>query len=138
MREIRRFAGEEVLSAATTVHFGEATEDGIRALRDHIDRHYASIRSVCDIAQHFFYTREHISRLFRQHFDTSIADYLSRRRIAESRRLILCGMPLTEVAQTVGFGSLSTFIRAFRAETDMTPSEYRKFHRKSKKDETRC
>jgi len=34
MREIRRFAGEEVLSAATTVHFGEATEDGIRALRE--------------------------------------------------------------------------------------------------------
>lgn len=107
--------------------------DSIRALRDHIDRHYASIRSVSDVAQHFFYTREHISRLFRQHFDTTIADYLSRRRIAESRRLILRGVPLIEVAEAVGFGSLSTFIRAFRAETDMTPSEYRKFHRKNKK-----
>ncbi len=31
--EIRRFAGEESLSQCTTVHFGEANEDGARALR---------------------------------------------------------------------------------------------------------
>lgn len=32
-REIIRFAGEESLSTCTTVHFGEANEDGVRALR---------------------------------------------------------------------------------------------------------
>ncbi len=32
--EIVRFAGEELLGRATTVHWGEATMDGIRALRD--------------------------------------------------------------------------------------------------------
>ena len=33
-REIIRFAGEECLSECTTVHFGEANEEGVRALRD--------------------------------------------------------------------------------------------------------
>ncbi|MCE5310045.1 MAG: hypothetical protein LLG20_20615 [Acidobacteriales bacterium] len=32
-REIERFAGRELLSATTTVHWGEATLDGVRALR---------------------------------------------------------------------------------------------------------
>ena len=32
--EIRRFAGEETLSKCTTVHFGEANEEGARALYD--------------------------------------------------------------------------------------------------------
>lgn len=32
--EIRRFAGEEVLGPVTTLHWGEATKDGVRALRD--------------------------------------------------------------------------------------------------------
>ena len=32
--EIVRFAGEELIGKATTVHWGEATMDGIRALRD--------------------------------------------------------------------------------------------------------
>lgn len=32
-REIERFAGRELLSSSTTVHWGEATLDGVRALR---------------------------------------------------------------------------------------------------------
>ena len=31
--EVIRFAGEEILSGCTTVHFGEANEEGVRALR---------------------------------------------------------------------------------------------------------
>jgi hypothetical protein len=34
MGEIRRFAGEAVTSAETTVHWGECTAEGVRALRD--------------------------------------------------------------------------------------------------------
>ena len=33
-REIIRFAGEECLSSCTTVHWGSANEDGVRALRE--------------------------------------------------------------------------------------------------------
>ena len=32
--EIRRFAGDEVISRCTTVHFGEANRDGVRVLRE--------------------------------------------------------------------------------------------------------
>jgi hypothetical protein len=34
MEQIRRFAGEEVMGPETTLHWGEATVDGCRALRD--------------------------------------------------------------------------------------------------------
>jgi hypothetical protein len=34
MGEIRRFAGEEVMSKETTLHYGEATVEGCRALKD--------------------------------------------------------------------------------------------------------
>ncbi|MBN9381186.1 MAG: hypothetical protein J0H74_10485 [Chitinophagaceae bacterium] len=34
MQEIRRFAGEELMGPVTTVHWGEATVEGCRALRD--------------------------------------------------------------------------------------------------------
>jgi hypothetical protein len=34
MKEIRRFAGEEVMGPMTTLHWGEATVEGSRALRD--------------------------------------------------------------------------------------------------------
>ena len=34
LNEIRRFAGDELIGPVTTLHWGEATEDGCRALRD--------------------------------------------------------------------------------------------------------
>ena len=34
MKEIRRFAGPELMGPVTTVHWGELTEDGARAIRD--------------------------------------------------------------------------------------------------------
>ncbi|NLD88439.1 MAG: hypothetical protein GX633_09325, partial [Clostridiales bacterium] len=34
VREIKRFAGESVLGPVTTIHFAEATKEGVRALRD--------------------------------------------------------------------------------------------------------
>ena len=97
--------------------------------RERIDQNFSKISSVSQVAEHFFYSREYVSRLFKKHFDTTISDYISKRRIAESQLLIVKGIPLIDVAYQVGFGSLSTFIRAFRTVTDMTPSEYRKIRK---------
>ena len=100
--------------------------ENIRQLQRYIDRHYAEISSVSQVAEHFFYSREYVSRLFRKYFDTTITDYITKRRVAQSQSLIAQGLPLIDVAYRVGFGSLSTFIRSFRAVAGMTPSEYRK------------
>jgi AraC-like DNA-binding protein len=52
-----------------------------------------------------------------------------KRRVAKCQELILQDMPFIDIAYQVGFGSLSTFIRAFRSVTGMTPSEYRKLRK---------
>lgn len=100
--------------------------ENILKIQHYIDQNFSSITSVSDVAKHFFYSREYVSRLFKKYFDTTISDYIIKRRIAESQLLIKQGLPLIEVAYQVGFGSLSTFIRAFRAVANMTPSAYRK------------
>ena len=103
----------------------------ILALQRYIDQNYCQISSVTQVAEHFFYSREYVSRLFRKYFDTTISDYIMKRRIAKSQMLILQGLPMIEIAYQSGFGSLSTFIRAFRSVTNITPSEYRKLHKKT-------
>lgn len=95
-------------------------------IQEYIDRNFAEITSVSQLAEHFFYSREYISRLFKRYFDTTISDYIMKRRIERSQALILQGIPMIDIAYRVGFASLSTFIRSFRAVTDMTPSEYKK------------
>ncbi len=99
-------------------------------LQKYIDDNYSQISSVSEVAGHFFYSREYVSRLFKKHFDTTISDYITKRRVAESQLLIMQEHSMIDVSYRVGFGSLSTFIRAFRSVTNMTPSEYRKMRRR--------
>ena len=112
-------------------HSGESERlpENILALQQYLDAHYTEINSVSEVADHFFYSREYVSRLFKKYYDTTILDYIHKLRISKSRTLIAEGMPIIDVCYAVGFSSLSTFIRAFRAATDMTPSEYRKIVR---------
>lgn len=97
----------------------------VLSIQRYIDEHYAEISSVSQVAAHFFYSREYVSRLFKQHFNTTVADYITKRRIANSQTLIAKGEPLSDICYSVGFGSMTAFIRAFRSVTNMTPSQYR-------------
>ena len=107
----------------------ERLPENILALQQYLDAHYTEINSVSEVAEHFFYSREYVSRLFKKYYDTTILDYIHKLRISKSRALIAEGMPIIDVCYAVGFSSLSTFIRAFRTATDMTPSEYRRMVR---------
>lgn len=121
------FNSKELLPGVDAAYY----PDGILELRNYIDTSYADIESVTQIADKFFYSREYVSRLFKKYFDVTISEYILKRRIAESQPQILKHCPLIDVAHNVGFGSLSTFIRAFRKVTGMTPSEYRRLSKHS-------
>ena len=97
----------------------------VRHIQQYLDDHFSEIQSVEQVADHFFYSREHLSRLFKSCFNTTVTDYLRKRRIVKSQALIREGIPLGEICYMVGIDNLSTFIRTFRMITGMTPSQYR-------------
>lgn len=111
-------------SQGKKVQEGEALTEAMADIKRYIDANYASITSISDIAHHFFYSREHLSRKFMQSFNISIAHYLAKRRITESLPL-LEHMSVAEVAYTVGFHSQSAFISAFKKNMQCLPSEYK-------------
>ena len=100
--------------------------ENVLKLKEYIDTHYMSIASLTDVAEHFFYSREHASRIFKKHFDITLSEYLLRRRILESGKLIMDGKSVTDSAYAVGFNSMSAFIRGFREITGVSPSEFKK------------
>lgn len=100
--------------------------DNVRAIQTYLDENFARIQSVSDVANHFYYSREYLSRLFRRHFNITVADYLANCRVACSQQLIRQGVSLCDACYQSGFRDLSTFIRTFRSVSGMTPSAYRK------------
>lgn len=115
-------------SLEETLQAGHELNDSITEIKRYIDAEYKNISSIADIAEQFFYSREHLSRKFRETYNISIAQYLTRRRVTESLTL-LKSMSAADAGYAVGFHSQSAFITAFKKTMHILPSEYKAQHK---------
>jgi len=99
--------------------------DPIAEIKKFVDKNYADITCIEQIAAEFHYSREHLSRKFKHRFNTSISEYLSRRRVIESTQL-MSQLSITEDCYAVGLRTPSVYIAAFRKNMGCLPSEYKK------------
>jgi AraC family transcriptional regulator len=72
----------------------------------------------------------HLSRVFRGHMGCTVSGYVRRLRIDWARECLARGdAALTDLALEAGFADHAHFTRAFRRETGLTPSGYRRLPR---------
>ena len=92
-----------------------------------IEEHFAEDLSVERIADAVGLNPAYVSRIFKQETGRTILEYLTLRRIHESKRLLTTTKSnLQDVAQSVGYNNINSFIRFFRKYEGITPGEYRK------------
>lgn len=131
--EVER-AGIELV-AATLGHQGA---DGFRrsensvhvraAVADLITRRFRDPDfTTTDVARELHISRRHLYRHFSVAAD-SLAMMIACRRVAGVREMLMSEPALTleEIAAAAGFRSVATMRNRFRAETGMTPAEYRR------------
>lgn len=93
----------------------------------YIDRNYQSPVSLDTIAQHFFVSKEHLSRIFKSHTGENISAYILRKRMEKARELILeKGLEIKNVAEIIGYSDLAYFYRVFKKHFGVTPGDLRK------------
>lgn len=86
--------------------------------------------SLQKLSQHVGALPNQVSQTLNQEIGASFFDYVSRWRIEASKPLITAGdASVLAVALEVGFNSRSTFYKAFKRETGMTPRNYRELYR---------
>lgn len=100
--------------------------ENITAIRRYIEKNFASIASVDALAADFYYSREHLARLFRKYYNITPHDYIEQCRIREALRLLRAGERVVDVCYLVGYRSMSVFLAAFRRRVGSTPSAVRR------------
>ena len=99
----------------------------LEATRDLIDRDYARPLRISALAKLTARTPFQFIRAFRREYGTTPGQHLRARRITRARELLTTTpMPITEICQRVGYRSLGTFSRVFRASTGESPLAYRR------------
>jgi AraC-like DNA-binding protein len=94
--------------------------------RDTMDRSYAQPLDVPALARIAHVSEAHFIRTFRDTFGETPHRYLQRRRVERAMFLLAqTDRSVSDVCLDVGFTSLGTFSRTFRAIVGCTPSEHR-------------
>lgn len=97
-----------------------------RALQ-YIDREYARITSVKQIAQALSYSEYYLSHIFKEKMDVTVKDYLMRKKItAAAHMLTESNMTVTEIAEQLHFSTLHSFGLAFKRYMGMSAGEFRR------------
>jgi len=101
-------------------------DDGrLRRVLTYVEEHLAEDITVADLASVACLSIFHFTRAFAATIGMPPHRYVSRRRLENAKKMIATGHALGEIALNSRFSSQSSFTRAFRRATGMTPAEYR-------------
>ena len=88
----------------------------------YLDAHLTEELNVDLLAEKFYISRYHMMRRFRDETGTTIHAYISDRRLMLARDLISQGISSTDACFRCGFGSYSSFSRAYGKFFGTTPT----------------
>lgn len=90
-----------------------------------ITEHYNEAITLDDIAAKFFISKSYLSRHFKAYTNATVYAYIMALRITHARRMIREGVPAVEAGRSCGFSDYSTFYKAFKAQTGMSPHQFK-------------
>lgn len=102
-----------------------------RLARQVLDERLTEQVSLAEVAGRLGVTTAHLVRSFHREFGLPPHRYVVGRRVDRARRLILDGLPLSEVAVTAGFHDQAHLSRHFRRMLSTTPGSYQRSGRTS-------
>ncbi len=94
----------------------------------YIDAHIYKDIDMASVANQLNLSYSYFSRLFRSLKGDTFNHYITHRRMKEACRLMREGVHVVEVADKLGYQNGANFIRAFRREFDLTPSQWLSRH----------
>lgn len=110
---------------------GNSTPADIKEIIEYINNNYHKDLSRDYIAEKFNINSKALSTMIKQELGTTFIDYLAQIRIEEASKLIrTTDMTITDIYEQIGFNNRTTFIRTFKKEVGITPSEYKKKFKK--------
>lgn len=90
----------------------------------YINEHIGQELSLDEVSGHFFISKYHLIREFKSYTNRSVYQYIVAKRIIQAKLLMQSGALPTKVYLKCGFREYSSFYKAFKKETDLSPQQY--------------
>ncbi|MBZ0295483.1 MAG: AraC family transcriptional regulator [Anaerolineae bacterium] len=103
----------------------QSTPFSINDVRRYIETNHERNLSLQELATVAGLSPYHLAHTFRQEIGLPPHQYLIHTRIQRAKELLRNGVPLTDIASTIGFTDQSHFTRQFKRVVGVTPGQYR-------------
>lgn len=91
----------------------------------YLTEHFREPLRLDDLAARFFISKSYLNRHFKACTNATVYAYLMALRITHARRMLREGATAAEAGRECGFSDYSTFYKAFKAQTGITPQEFK-------------
>lgn len=91
----------------------------------YLTEHFREPLRLDDLAARFFISKSYLNRHFKAYTNATVYAYLMALRITHARRMLREGATAAEAGRECGFSDYSTFYKAFKAQTGITPQEFK-------------
>ena len=96
------------------------------AVKRYIDLHFKEALTLELLSEEAHMNKYYLSHAFKREYGISPINYMTSRRIEESKYLLAeTDLSMSQIAQLLGFSSLSYFSQVFRRTQQISPMEYR-------------
>ena len=127
--ELVQMLGEYICESYSKLRFFESmrASDPIRAAEQYIKSHYAKNLSVDGIARSVGMSKSYFLHKFTEQTGSSPIAYLNSYRLLQASEMLKgTNVPISEIAYTCGFHTLSHFNKQFKKQFQLSPRAYRK------------
>lgn len=125
LEEIQRIV-QPLLSSVLPEHSSKTISPHIVQALAYLQNNYSSISGMNEVAEYVHISPEYFSRLFRNETGKTFISYLNEYRLKRAKQLFdTTDMKVNQVAEQVGYASLSYFSRLFKDYYGENPFLYR-------------
>lgn len=104
----------------------------LAVVEDYIQQHYDEDIKLVTVATEVFVSPYYISHLFQRERSTTFLKYLTGVRMQHARTLLArTDSPVEVISRQVGYSSPKRFRALFKGSFDVTPTDYRRRHRRN-------
>lgn len=111
--------------------FGESKDeqnprsiDRIGNVIAYINQHLDEDLSLDELGSRFFVSKYHLMREFKSYTNRTVYQYILSKRVNQAKLMLQSGVGPSDVALRCGFGDYSSFYKAFKKETELSPNQY--------------
>lgn len=99
----------------------------VHQVANYIVLNYATVSSLEELAKHFFINKSYLSRIFGEVTSFTVQEYINIHRIKRAQEMLAdVRYNISEIAEAIGYESITYFERVFKKYTETSPLKYRK------------